>query len=220
MVNFEKCSLRPLGKSFDPVEAYDEFSIHELSEMLKLVGYKNIDIDVPKSMSNPLPMKKKDLNTDNEHRVVFEKGESSMPNIGEDEDVMVHEDNIIKDVQVNMGDFRRTYNKNAEWEGFTRHQVENNDDFEDEELNLEYFDSETDYEGDVEAERNKALRKKFGDKSLVLKMVSKVAVEQRRQLHVYKNDKFRVRVKCNSQTPVFKTFNDVNPAEECGSVCG
>ncbi|GJX71450.1 hypothetical protein Tco_0308621 [Tanacetum coccineum] len=79
MVDFKKCSLRPPGKSFDPVEAYgsknptlfilkinhggfftlgspscdmngkvnwfdgvdsDEFSIHELSEMLKLLGYK------------------------------------------------------------------------------------------------------------------------------------------------------------------------------------
>ncbi|GKB14716.1 hypothetical protein Tco_0848639, partial [Tanacetum coccineum] len=63
-------------------------------------------------MTNEFDLFFSDLNTDNEHRVVFEKGESSMPNIGEDEDVMVHEDNIIKDVQVNMGDFRRTYNKN------------------------------------------------------------------------------------------------------------
>ncbi|GJU56463.1 hypothetical protein Tco_1230177, partial [Tanacetum coccineum] len=128
--------------------------------------------------------------------------------------------------------------KNAEWEDFTEHQIENNDNFEDEELNLEDFNSETDCEGDVEAERNKALRKlakqqpflegmvtkdnffvgrKFGDKSLVLKIVSKIAVEQRRQLHVHKNDKFKVRVKCNGQTLVFKTFNDVNPAEEGGS---
>ncbi|GJY43438.1 hypothetical protein Tco_0431651, partial [Tanacetum coccineum] len=162
IVDFEKCSLRPPGKSFDPVEAYgsknptlftlkinhggfftlvsprryingkvnwfdgvdsNEFSIHELSEMLKLLGYKNermfyhfkipnigldlglkplvsdsdvidmvkqvgsmkvievyielwlsaidyesvskpakmstIDTDLPKSMSNPLPMRKK-----------------------------------------------------------------------------------------------------------------------------------------------------------------
>ncbi|GKD51122.1 hypothetical protein Tco_1280098, partial [Tanacetum coccineum] len=59
--------------------------------------------------------------------------------------------------------------------------------------------------------------RKFGDKSLVLEMVSKVVVEQRRQLHVYQNDKLRVRVKCNGQTPSFKTFNDVNPTKEGGS---
>ncbi|GKB33965.1 hypothetical protein Tco_0873366, partial [Tanacetum coccineum] len=99
------------------------------------------------------------LNTNNKPRVVFEKGESSMPNIGEDEDVLVDEDNILKDVHVDMGQFRRKYNKNVEWEGFTKHQIENNDDFEDEELNLEDFYSETDCEGDVEADRNKALRK-------------------------------------------------------------
>ncbi|GJU34567.1 hypothetical protein Tco_1182921 [Tanacetum coccineum] len=222
---------------FDGVDS-DGFSIHELSEMLKLLGYKNetmfyhfkipnsgldlglkplvsdsdviemvkqvgsikvikvytepwlsaidydhmsnpenmskIDIDVPKPMSNPLPKKKKGVATkpkmkvesdihndqieiihmqtkvgkehgvddvqigneqDNEHRVVFEKGESSMPNIGEDKDVMVDEDNIIYDVQVDMGDFRMKYNMN--WEAFTQHQVENNDKFEDEELDLE-----------------------------------------------------------------------------------
>ncbi|GJV88556.1 hypothetical protein Tco_1532494 [Tanacetum coccineum] len=107
-----------------------------------------------------------------------------MPNIGEDEDVMVDEDNIIYDVQVDMGDFRMKYSMN--WEAFTQHQVENND-------------------------------VKFGDKSLVLEMVSKVVVEQRRQLHVYQNDKLRVRVKCNGQTPTFKTFNDVNPTKEGGS---
>ncbi|GKB77767.1 hypothetical protein Tco_0944662, partial [Tanacetum coccineum] len=96
---------------------------------------------------------------DNEPGVIFEKGESSMPNIGEYVDVLVDEDNIIEDVQVDMGDFRRKYNKNSKWEGFIEHQIEKNDDFEDEELNLEDFDSETDCEGDVEAERNKALRK-------------------------------------------------------------
>ncbi|GJY43439.1 hypothetical protein Tco_0431652, partial [Tanacetum coccineum] len=93
-----------------------------------------------------------DLNADNETRVVKEKGESSMQNIGEDDDVLVDEDNIIEDVPVDMGNFRRKYKKNVEWEGFTEHQIENNDDFEDKELNLEDFDSETGCEGDVEAE--------------------------------------------------------------------
>ncbi|GJR36991.1 mutator type transposase [Tanacetum coccineum] len=206
---------------FDGVDS-NEFSIHELSEMLKLLGYKNermfyhfkipnngldlglkplvsdsdvidmvkqvgsmkvievyielwlsaidyesvskpakmstIDTNLPKSMSNPLPMRKKGV-ANNEPRVVKEKGESSMPNIGEDDDVLVNEDNIIEDVPVDMGNFRRKCKKNVEWEGFTEHQIENNDDFEDEELNLEDFDSETGCEGDVEAERNKALRK-------------------------------------------------------------
>nr|GEV83884.1 hypothetical protein [Tanacetum cinerariifolium] len=148
---------------------------------------------------------------DNEPRVVKEKGESSMLNIGEDKDVLADKDNIIEDVSIDTGEFRRKCKKNVEREGFTEHQIENNDDFEDEELNLKDFNSETECDGDVEAERNKALRKlakqqpflegvvtkdnffvgwKFGDKSLVLKM---------------------------GQTPVFKTFNDVNPAEEGGS---
>ncbi|GJU77354.1 hypothetical protein Tco_1274424 [Tanacetum coccineum] len=217
MVDFEKCSLHPPGKSFDLVEAYgsknptlftlkinhggfltlgspkhymngkvnwfdgvdsDEFSIHELSEMLKLLGYKNesmfyrfkipnsgldlglkplvsdcdvtdmfkqvgsikvievyiepwfsavdyerneqgVDVDVVdigKESKNWPPH----FEMTNEFgpffylNTVFEKGKSSMPNIGEDEDVMVDEDNILKDVQVDMGDFRRKYNKNAE----------------------------------------------------------------------------------------------------------
>nr|GEX55687.1 hypothetical protein [Tanacetum cinerariifolium] len=87
----------------------------------------------------------------NEPRVVKEKGESSMPNVGEDEDVLVDEDNIIEDVPIDMGDFRRKCKKNVKWEGLTEHQIENNNDFEDEKLNLEDFDSETDCEGDVNA---------------------------------------------------------------------
>nr|GEV09806.1 reverse transcriptase domain-containing protein [Tanacetum cinerariifolium] len=70
-------------------------------------------------MTNEFDLFFSDLDTDNEPRVVFEKGESSMPNIGEDEDVMVDKDDIIEDVQVDMGDFKRKYNKNAKWEGFT-----------------------------------------------------------------------------------------------------
>ncbi|GJR18375.1 hypothetical protein Tco_0966902 [Tanacetum coccineum] len=239
MVDFEKCSLRPPGKSFDPVEAYGLkplVSDSDVIDMVKQVGsMKVIEVYIElwlsaidyESVSKPAKMSTIDTMYQNpcqthclwkkRKKKVFEKGKSSMPNIGEDEDVMVDEDNIIKDVQVDMGDFRRKYNKNVEWEGFTEHQVEHNDDFEDEELNLEDFDSEIDCEDDVEEERNKALRKKFGNKSLVLKIVSKVVVEQRRQLHVFKNDKFRVRVKCNDQTHVFKTFHDVNPVEEDGS---
>ncbi|GKD51123.1 hypothetical protein Tco_1280099 [Tanacetum coccineum] len=171
---------------FDGVDS-NGFSIHELSEMLKLLGYKNetmfyhfkipnngldlglkplvydsdviemvkqvgsikvikgVDVvDIEKEsnkwppqfdMTNEFDPFFSNLNTDNKLRVVFEKGESSMPNIGEDEDVMVDEDNIIYDVQVDMGDFRRKYNMN--WEAFTQHQVENNDEFENEELDLE-----------------------------------------------------------------------------------
>ncbi|GJZ01730.1 transposase, MuDR [Tanacetum coccineum] len=281
MVDFEKCSLRPPGKSFDPVEAYgsknptlftlkinhggfftlrsprrymngkvncfdgvdsDEFSIHELSEMLKLLCYKNesmfyhfkipnsgldlglkplvsnsdvtdmvkqvgsikvievyielwlsaidyesmsnpakmstIDTDVPKSMSNPLPMKKigfaskpkkkfiKKLSKKALSKEVFKQwdGGVDVVQIGKEQGVDAvdigkeskngpsHFDmtndfdpflriTSIEDVQVDMGDFRRKYNKNSKWEGFIEHQIEKNDDFEDEELNLEDFDS-------------------------------------------------------------------------------
>nr|GEW07216.1 ribonuclease H-like domain-containing protein [Tanacetum cinerariifolium] len=238
------------------IEVYIELwlSVIDYESMSNPLKMSTIDTDVPESMSSPLPMKKigvaskpkkflKKLSKKALSKEVFEQWDWVESDIHNDHIQILHmQTEKAKEQGVDVVDIRKQgvdvaqIGKNRE--GFTEHQIEISDDFKDEELNLEDFDSETSYEGDVEAERNKALRKlakpqlfqecmvskdnffvgrKFGDKSLVLKMVSMVAIEQRRQLHVYKNDKFRVMVKCNGQTPVFKTFIDVNPAEEGGS---
>nr|GEU88694.1 hypothetical protein [Tanacetum cinerariifolium] len=160
------------------------------------------------------------------------RGQSSGINkqVDEDSDYMEDEENPIDDVEVDMKDFRNNIDKNVEWIGFSKEEVENIKLGTDEELNLEDFDSETDSEGDFEAERNKALRKlskkerstkgmncegnfylgkKIANKEIIKQMVSNLAVEERRQLHLDRNDKTRDGVICKGKTTVF-TMPDTN----------
>ena len=78
---------------------------------------------------------------------------------------------------------------------------------------------------DEEAERERALKKlrkqnvvdeldgkvnffvgrKFGNKEMIKEMVTKLSVETRRELHLVRNDKQRVRAICRGQVPVFTT---------------
>nr|GEW79284.1 transposase, mutator type [Tanacetum cinerariifolium] len=125
--------------------------------------------------------------------------------LDEDSDYMEDEENPIDDVEVDMGDFRNNIDKNIEWIGFSEEEVENIEVGTDEELDLEDLDSATDSEGDFEAKRNKALRKLSKKKDPLKK----------RQLHLDRNDKTRVRVICRGKTPVF-TMPDTNKASGSG----
>ncbi|GJZ55607.1 mutator type transposase [Tanacetum coccineum] len=92
-----------------------------------------------------------------------------------------------------------------------------------EDLDLEDFDSGSDPD-DVENNRKKALRmlarkhkpvdgniysenfycgQTFPNKEMIKKMVSKISVENRRQLWITKNDKVRVRAQCRGIVPTF-----------------
>ena len=122
------------------------------------------------------------------------------------------DDNPIDDVEVNMDEFRDKIDKNVESVDGSEAEV-----CSDVEVDHEYFDSATDEEGDIEVERNQTLRKiskkerslagmssewnfhvgkKIASKELIKEMVTKLAVEERRQLHLDRNDKKRVRVIC------------------------
>lgn len=52
--------------------------------------------------------------------------------------------------------------------------------------------------------------KKIATKELIKEMVTKLAVEERRQLHLDRNDKKRVRVICRGKTPVFSEANEAS----------
>ncbi|PWA38189.1 transposase, MuDR [Artemisia annua] len=178
-----------------------------------------------------------------EPRVDKEIGQSSgnKNNEDEDEDSGFGEldENPIDDVEVNMDEFRDKIDKIVESVGGSEADVGS-----DVEVDHDYFDSATDEEGDLEVERNKALRKiskkershagmssewkffvgkKIANKELIKEMVSKLAVEERRQLHIDRNDKKRVRVICRGKTPVFSESNEAsgpvnNTSEPSGPV--
>ena len=170
---------------------------------------------------------------DDETVVVTKIGESSRMkkddkrSTKEVDDVFTELENIIEDVDVDMEDFRENYHRNVKCAEEEEPQEE---EAEEEDVDLHDFDSASDCDGDYEADRNRAIRKlekmqkegmispgnfyvgeKFGSKWTVLERVSKLAVEQRRQLHVAKNDNIRVRVICRGQTPIFKPFPEPTP---------
>nr|GEW80357.1 transposase, mutator type [Tanacetum cinerariifolium] len=125
----------------------------------------------------------------------------------QDSDFLVNPDNMIDDVDVDMAEFRK---------------------FEEEEVNHDELDSGSDSE--YEGERKKALKMyhkmkeanasnvesggttwkenfyvglKFLNSKEIKEMVTRVAVEQRRELHLKKNDKVRVRYICRGKFPQF-----------------
>ncbi|GKD69179.1 hypothetical protein Tco_1323269, partial [Tanacetum coccineum] len=112
----------------------------------------------------------------------------------EDIDYFVDEENLIDDVDVDMAEFKSHTDPDVEWVGCKEKVVEENEVFDLEEVDHEDFDSGSDSDEDV---RRKALRK----------VVTRVSVEQRRQLWLKKNDKLKVRVVCRGQVPDFANNN-------------
>ncbi|GKA27984.1 mutator type transposase [Tanacetum coccineum] len=113
----------------------------------------------------------------------------------DDSDFDVGDEDRIEDVDVDMADFRKHTDGNVEW--------------------VEY---------DNEGERKKALKKlakahrpvdgqmytenfyvgqTLANKQLIKVMVSRISVEQRRQLYFTRNDKIRMRAECRGLVPVF-----------------
>nr|GEV90517.1 hypothetical protein [Tanacetum cinerariifolium] len=128
------------------------------------------------------------MQTDNnegiDHNEGSDNNEWSDHNKGSD-----NNEDKIDDVHVDMQMFKDNIDPNVEWVSSTEPepQAENNENFVYEEVDLEDFDSEIDSDDD-EAERRKSLRK---------------LVRTRRELHLTRNDKKRVRAECRGIVPYF-----------------
>ncbi|GJW48108.1 mutator type transposase [Tanacetum coccineum] len=110
--------------------------------------------------------------------------DSSSGSDSEDSDYFVDEENLIDDVNVDMAEFKSHTDPNVEWVGCKEKVIEENEVFDLEEVDHETFDSK-----------------------LVKEKVTRVSVEQRRQLWLKKNDKLKVRVVCRGQVPEFANNN-------------
>ncbi|GJW25678.1 mutator type transposase [Tanacetum coccineum] len=145
----------------------------------------------------------------------------------QDSDFLVDPDNMIDDVDVDMAEFRSNIDANVEWVGSKAILTMEEEEFEEEEVNLDELNSGSDSE--YEGERKKALKMyhkmnkdasnaessgttwkenfyvglKFSNSKQIKEMVTRVAVEQRRELHLKKNDKVRVRCICRGKVPQF-----------------
>ena len=144
----------------------------------------------------------------------------------EDSDFECDLEDQINDPDVDMELFRKNTDPSVEWVGSAEldpSEVEADVDIEYEECDLEDFDSEIDSDDD-EAERKRALRKldkshkhvdgkvytenfyvsqTFANKELIKEMMTRIAVNQRRQIYLTKNDKGRVRAECRGLVPTF-----------------
>nr|GEZ98360.1 hypothetical protein [Tanacetum cinerariifolium] len=142
----------------------------------------------------------------------------------QDIDFLVDPDNMIDDVDVDMAEFRSNIDANVEWVGSKAIVTMEEEEFEEEGVNHDELDSGSDSE--YEGERKKALKTyhklkkanasnaessgtiwkenfyvglKFSNSKEIKKMVTRVAVQQRRELHLKKNDKLRVRCICRGK---------------------
>nr|GEV32783.1 hypothetical protein [Tanacetum cinerariifolium] len=132
----------------------------------------------------------------------------------QDSDFFVDPDNMIDDVDVDMAEFRSNIDANVEWVGSKAIVTTEEEEFEEEEVNHDELDSGSDSE--YEGERKKALKMyhkinkanafnaesggttwkenfyvglKFSNRKEIKEIVTRVVVEQRRELHLKKNDK-------------------------------
>nr|GEU48641.1 hypothetical protein [Tanacetum cinerariifolium] len=146
----------------------------------------------------------------------------------QDSDFLVDPDNMIDDVDVDMAEFRSNIDANVEWVGSKAIVTIEEEEFEKEGVDHNELDSGSDYE--YEGERKKALKMyhkmkkanvsnaesggttwkenfyvglKFSNNKEIKEMVTRVAVEQIRELHYKKNDKVRVRCICRGKVPQF-----------------
>ncbi|GJY61276.1 hypothetical protein Tco_0461933 [Tanacetum coccineum] len=139
----------------------------------------------------------------NEDETGSESSESSESDDSEDSDYIVDEDNVINEVDVDMQEFYQNIDKDVEWVGPSKGNVEVPAQVDVEEgFDLDDFDMDIDYDSDVESskERKRALRaltkesknkhchfyvgQEFAVKKEATTLVSCQAVETRRQLQV------------------------------------
>ncbi|GJV88076.1 mutator type transposase [Tanacetum coccineum] len=160
----------------------------------------------------------------------------------QDSDFLVDPDNMIDDVDVDMAEFRSNIDANVEWVGSKDIvTVEEEEEFVDEEVNLEELDSGSDCE--YEGNREKALKMyhkmnkanasnaegsgttwkenfyvglRFCNSKEIKEMVTRVAVEQRRELHLKKNDKIRFRRIYRGKVPRFSSEDGVDDSGSKG----
>ncbi|GJT46593.1 hypothetical protein Tco_0955308 [Tanacetum coccineum] len=120
----------------------------------------------------------------------------------QDSDFLVDPDNMIDDVDVDMAEFRSNIDANVEWVGSKAILTMEEEEFEEEEVNLDELDSGSDSE--YEGERKKALKMYHKmNKANIKEMVTRVVVEQRRELHLKKNENVRVRCICRGKVSQF-----------------
>nr|GEV22274.1 transposase, mutator type [Tanacetum cinerariifolium] len=101
----------------------------------------------------------------------------------QDSDFLVDPDNMIDDVDVDMDEFRSNIDANVEWVVSKTIVTMEEEEFEEEGVNHDELDSGSDFKYE--------------------EMVTRVTVEQRRELHLKKNDKVRVRCICRGKVPQF-----------------
>lgn len=177
--------------------------------------------------------------SDSDHGSDSEHGSNSdNESDSDDSDFVVDQDQMMNDVEVDMAEFRSNIDKNAEWVGCAEIVEEVTEVVENEEVDYEDLGSGSD--SDDEGERRKALRKvarmnkvhagsegtiwkenffigqTFGNSKLIKEMVTRVAVEQRRDLWLKKNDKLRVRAVCRGKIPNFTSDGPADGPEVKG----
>nr|GFB40629.1 hypothetical protein [Tanacetum cinerariifolium] len=124
---------------------------------------------------------------------------------------------MINDVDVDIAEFRNNIDANVEWVGSKAIVTMEEKEFEDEGVNHDELDSGSDSE--YEGEMKKAL-KMYHKMKKANASNAESGVEQRRELHLKKNDKVGVRCICRGKVPQFgcedgdddsvKTFKDTH----------
>ncbi|GJT83440.1 transposase, MuDR [Tanacetum coccineum] len=137
----------------------------DVLQMLKYVDkYKDNDDDVIEDVSEDkwlqkslrlLGRRKKDA-VENDNVVEFSMNQFDMTSYSQESDFLVDPDNMIDDVEMDMAEFRRNIDANAEWVGSKEIVEVVEEGFEDEEVDHEDFDSGSDSE--YKGEKKKALK--------------------------------------------------------------
>nr|GEU44816.1 hypothetical protein [Tanacetum cinerariifolium] len=193
----------------------DVFVIHPISEP-QLVSNPGIDNEFDLLFSYPDKNTDKDRLSGSNARVsgsntskipiVIEEIDGTYSSVAsedsDDSDFDVGEEDRIEDVEVDMADFRKHTYGNVEWVDCNEEEVLVPPSFDYEEVDLEDFASETESD-DNECEIKKSIKETLANKQLIKEMVSRISLNQRRQLHFTKNDKIMMRAECRGLVPVF-----------------
>nr|GEW79021.1 transposase, MuDR [Tanacetum cinerariifolium] len=124
----------------------------------------------------------------------------------QDSNFLVDPYNIIDDVDVDMAEFRSNIDANVEWVGSKAIVTMEEEEFEEEGVNHNELDigSDSEYEeSGTTWKENFYVGLKFSNSKEIKEIVTRVAVEQRRELHLKKTDKVRVRCICRGKVPQF-----------------
>nr|GEZ52443.1 hypothetical protein [Tanacetum cinerariifolium] len=122
----------------------------------------------------------------------------------QDIDFLVDPNNMIDDVDVDMAEFRSNIDANVEWVGGSDSEYEG----ERKKALKMYYKMKKANASNVESggttwKENFYVGLKFLNSKKIKEMMTRVAVEQRRELHLKKNDKVGVRCICRRNVPQF-----------------